>query len=469
MRAASARVRARAAKGRTHHTYHGIVQPSVRTVASMTKPGGARQPCAPPGHGRGRAHGGQRQHGVGDDAIVGRQPTLAGERGEHVGHAQRPDEPVLDARRGQVAAVDDPTTSKDSTPALPAPPRAGRRRRQAKTTTGARRAADGLKPAASTAQAPAPTSHHGARPLLPADDGQRHRRHAAQQHQRLVVGPADAVDEHERVEAHERDRGLRRAPEPARGEGHQHEGAERGRQQHALPRPIRGGQRERREALGDQGEERPVGRRQVVPVGEVVGGVLADGERQGGVRIDAVGRRHAPVVQVVEDVGQRQRRPHQQGDVRRHHRAPDDGQGHPRRAQHGHQPGDAEDRQRAREVGLQHRRAVGQRRQPVRQRAHHPPGEPALGRAGEDRGPLRGDEDDGHRQAHDRAHRRGPECGKAEAPGDPGPAPHRAAGKAGHGQTTSAGGPGTRAGCPRRLRRGPRPDFGRVRLLFDSC
>ena len=68
--------------------------------------GGARQPGAPPGHGGGRAHGGQRQHGVRDDAIVGRQPALAGERGEHVGHAQRPDEPVLDARRGQVAAVD---------------------------------------------------------------------------------------------------------------------------------------------------------------------------------------------------------------------------------------------------------------------------------------------------------------------------------------------------------------------------
>jgi hypothetical protein len=35
---ASARVRARAAKGRTHQTYQGIVQPRVRTVASMTKP-----------------------------------------------------------------------------------------------------------------------------------------------------------------------------------------------------------------------------------------------------------------------------------------------------------------------------------------------------------------------------------------------------------------------------------------------
>ena len=38
MRAASARVRARAAKGRTHHTYQGIVHPSVRTAASITKP-----------------------------------------------------------------------------------------------------------------------------------------------------------------------------------------------------------------------------------------------------------------------------------------------------------------------------------------------------------------------------------------------------------------------------------------------
>ena len=191
-----------------------------------------------------------------------------------------------------------------------------------------------------------------------------------------------------------------------------------------------------------QGEERAVGRRQVVPVGEVVRRVLADGERQGGVRVDAIRRRHAPVVQVVEDVGERQRRPEQQDDVRRHHGAPDDGRGHPRRAQHGDQPRDAEDRERAREVGLEHRRAVGQRRQPVRQRAHHPAREPALGGAGEDRGALGGDEEDGDRQAHDRAHRRGPECGKGERARERGPSAEAAPlERRGMVTTTSAGGP----------------------------
>ena len=43
---ASARVRASAAKGRTHQTYQGIVQPSVRTVASITNP------AAPGSHAR---------------------------------------------------------------------------------------------------------------------------------------------------------------------------------------------------------------------------------------------------------------------------------------------------------------------------------------------------------------------------------------------------------------------------------
>ena len=103
---ASARVRARAAKGRTHHTYQGIVQPRVRTVASMTKP------AAPGSHARRHVTAAvaptaaSAEHGVGDDAIVGRQPTLSGERGEHVGHAQRPDEPVLDAGRRQAPAVE---------------------------------------------------------------------------------------------------------------------------------------------------------------------------------------------------------------------------------------------------------------------------------------------------------------------------------------------------------------------------
>ena len=170
-----------------------------------------------------------------------------------------------------------------------------------------------------------------------------------------------------------------------------------------------------------------------MPVGEVVRGVLGDGERQRGVGVDAVGRRHAPVVQVVEDVGQRQRRPEQQDDVRRHHGAPDDRRRDPRRAQH------APPATRCRGSPSARVRSAwsigglaGSDGQPVGQGAHHPAREPALGGAREERRPLGGDEQDGARQADDGAHRRGAErrCGGPR--GDAGPASNRAPRQARH-------------------------------------
>ena len=241
---ASARVRASAANGRTHHTYQGIVQPSVRTAASITKP------AAPGSHARrhGRPRRPRRRPAPARRGRWrGRRPSARrGRRARRARWARsaarraRPGCPSRAGGRRRPAR----RRARTSAPAPPAPPRAGRRRRQAEHDDGREQGGRGLearrrgrrtrprrRPTTARSRACQPTIASATAATL------------QQQHERLVVRAADAVDEDERVQPDERDRGLRRAPEPPRGERHQHERPQRGGQHDRLPRPVRRGQR----------------------------------------------------------------------------------------------------------------------------------------------------------------------------------------------------------------------------------
>ena len=129
----------------------------------------------------------------------------------------------------------------------------------------------------------------------------------------------------------EHEAALRRAAEADRQPPHEPEAPERGERGDRLPRPVRGVERQRRERVADEREERAVRAGQVMPVREGVRRRPGARERQGGVRVLAVERPLAPVVQVVEDVGQRERRPERVDDVHEHERRDDPLDPHARR------------------------------------------------------------------------------------------------------------------------------------------
>ena len=225
--ALSARERLSAANGRTHQTYHGTVQARVRTVASITTP------AAPMSRSRRRATAARRgQHDDDEDDVGGRvarppSPRRAGQEPREVGRAQRRHEPVLEAGRRQPVAehavddVGDHRAHRD---------RAGERRRpppraehderdEAEQRELERDAGDDRSAGADVPQRRAERA---------AAHDQRDRAQRAQQHERVVVLAAEAVDEDERVEAREHEAALRRAAEAAASHHTSARHAERG-------------------------------------------------------------------------------------------------------------------------------------------------------------------------------------------------------------------------------------------------
>ncbi len=108
--AASQRVRASAANGRTHRTYHGIVQPSVRTATSITLPHARDQQRAAQEHGDARADDARAPERP--RAMIVRtsadSPPCARHPADELRHAERRRQALLQADRGQVAVEQEP-------------------------------------------------------------------------------------------------------------------------------------------------------------------------------------------------------------------------------------------------------------------------------------------------------------------------------------------------------------------------
>jgi hypothetical protein len=165
---------------------------------------------------RTREHGDDEQ-AVPDGPHAGRRPARAGRQPREVRRAQRGHERILQPGRRQPAGEDPVDDVGHDAPHRDAPANAAGRRRAPRTTSGTRPRSESLNATPATTNAPAPTSHPArrARGRGPRGDGAQR----AQQHQRVVVLAAEAVDEDERVQPGERERPLRRAP--SRGASHQ--------------------------------------------------------------------------------------------------------------------------------------------------------------------------------------------------------------------------------------------------------
>ncbi len=215
---------------------------------------------------------------------------------------------------------------------------------------------------------------------------------------------AEPPHEHDRIEADQHDRCDRIATEHSRALPHQEDRAEAGRRQQRLHRPQRRRHAERHERECQNREQRPVRTEQLVPVAQRVARIVVRLEdRNRRVRVELVHDLHTPVVDVVEDVGERERRREQEGDVHR-----DDRHDRPARAEARHvaqrqRIADVHQHQRPGEQVLQRRRAARQRRQQPAQRAGHPVREVVrVRRRRQQARAVRRDQHDEHAAQHDR-------------------------------------------------------------------
>ncbi len=165
--------------------------------------------------------------------------------------------------------------------------------------------------------------------------GERQRRGEHEDDQRVVVRAADRQLEHHRVQAHERDRHARRAPEAAGRPSDERHCAEARGDRQGLERPQPARRRERGREVACEREQGTVGRVLEGPSHERehrVGGRFGPDVRVG---VKAVQRSQAGEVQVAEDVLGDQRRPEQQNRVCRRDRGDDRPEGQrARREQH---------------------------------------------------------------------------------------------------------------------------------------
>ena len=184
---------------------------------------------------------------------------------------------------------------------------------------------------------------------------------------------AEAPDEHDRVQADEHDRRHRIAADQARGAPHQKHYAQAREHQQPLQEPERHRHAQRHDRESDQREQRSIRAQQLMPVARGIARVVVRLEhRDRRVRVEAMDNLHAPVVDVVEDVGERQRRREEHDRVCSHDR-----RDHPARAQQGHiaqadQVADVHEHDRGREQPPQTRCAARQRRPQATERARHP-------------------------------------------------------------------------------------------------
>ena len=133
--------------------------------------------------------------------------------------------------------------------------------------------------------------------------------------------PAQSPHEHDRVEANEHDRRHRVAPQQARAAPYERDRRQAGGDEDQLEPPEGGGHPERHHGERQQREQRPVGAQQLMPVADRVAGIAVGLQYgDGGVGVQVVHDLHAPVVDVVEDVGQRHGRREQKEAVHEHDR-----------------------------------------------------------------------------------------------------------------------------------------------------
>ena len=156
--------------------------------------------------------------------------------------------------------------------------------------------------------------------------------HDEEHHQEVVVVAAESPHQHDRVQADEHDRRQRVASQQPRAPPDQEDRRQAGHREDALQRPEGGGHAERDDGERQQREQRSVGAQQLVPVAQEEARIvvrLEDRDRR--VRVEVVHDLHAPVVDVVEDVRQRQRRREQEDRVNGHDRCDHPAGGQPRR------------------------------------------------------------------------------------------------------------------------------------------
>ncbi len=185
--------------------------------------------------------------------------------------------------------------------------------------------------------------------------------------------PSQPPHEHDRVQAHEHDRRDRVAAQEPRALPHEQDRSQAREREHALQRPERRRDAEWHHRERQEREQRPVGAEQLMPVAEVVARVGVRLEnRDRGVGIEVVHDLHTPVVDVVEDVRQRQRRGEEEDRVHGDDRADRPAGSQPGDVAQPQQVGAVHDDYRPREQPPQGRPVARQPRPQPTQRTGHP-------------------------------------------------------------------------------------------------
>ena len=213
--------------------------------------------------------------------------------------------------------------------------------------------------------------------------------------------------EHDWVQADEHDRRERVAPEQLGAAPDEIERGQAGERKQPLQRPERRGDPERDEGEGQQREQRTVRAQQLVPVAEVVARVavrLEDRDRCVG--IEVVHHLHAAVIDVVEDVRQRERHRQQEERVNRRDRSEDPPRSQLPRVVQREQVARVHGHQRAREEVLQRRRVARQAWPEASQRPCHPMGKVARVRGRREHARPVGRCEDDERATRDEQHQR---------------------------------------------------------------
>ncbi len=151
--------------------------------------------------------------------------------------------------------------------------------------------------------------------------GPREREREQRQQQRVVVRSAHRQHQQHGVQADERQRPARRAPEPSRRARDQRDRAEARDDRDRLERPQSSGESQWDERVAGEREQRAVGRMLELPEDEPEHGVGGRFGGEVGVGVQAVQRAEAREREVAEHVLRDQRRPQQQDRVREHDRA----------------------------------------------------------------------------------------------------------------------------------------------------
>jgi hypothetical protein len=227
--------------------------------------------------------------------------------------------------------------------------------------------------------------------------GQRQRRRQRQRQQRVVVGSALGQRQHHRVQADERRRPRRRAPQTPGRTRDQRDRADAREHGDRLERPQPARQPQRHERIAQQREQRTVRRVLEGPADELVHRV---GGRFGGevrVRVKAVQSPQARERQVAEHVLGDQRRAEQQDHVRHDDRHRDRRHPQPARRRQHQQVARAHDQHQRLEAG------IGEADAQTPQRAGHPH-RPSARAGGNELGRRRGGARAQQRHAHDDAH-----------------------------------------------------------------